>query len=191
MRLRVAQFSTPLARWILLAILSGSALGAVRHWIHRIRAEERARIFAAADSAHHRTADSLRLVYTKALDSASRAVQRQDTVIRWRVREVRHAVAALPDSLRHVPEVQRLEAHTLALADESERLRMMAVRLVETSAVVVRIDSTMIRGLRLSLVQSQIRIAELERRPSRAKAVLWSVGSGIVGIATGVLLRNP
>lgn len=119
----------------------------------------------------------------------ARASVRVDTIrdtVRVRVDRVRDVIVRVPDSIRVlVPVVDTLviESRALASAVDSLARALDAERAANALALTVSRDATV--SLRLAKVSLEGQLLSLQKRPTRAQAVLLSLASAGVGVAAG------
>lgn len=178
-------------KWAQLAALgvalAGAAAYGVHRWIDGIRAGEAARIYAAADSAHNATADSVRRAVVHELDSIAKLAAVQDTAVQRHVAGVRKAVAKVPPKVAAVPEVAVLIKEATLLANAADSARIFHIAYTLSTARLEQLDTDYAKSLRVTIVQLRERNIELAKRPTRLRATLMAAGGFVVGLAAGVV----
>jgi len=186
-------------QWVALGVAIG-VMGAIAWHLHT----DRVAIAEAKESGRKsaleaaRFDSALRAIIRKQVDTAQRRTDSVRTVVRWRVASVdSQAIAAatlahqLPPSVDTLPAVVALKdavftlaatvkdlradihADSIALADERKAVRAAFM-----------MDSTAIESARLANIAQRDTITTLTKRPTRRKALLWSVGGALLATLT-------
>jgi hypothetical protein len=186
--MKVVEFVKGLPAVLWGAVIFGAIVFAL--WLGHSRAVSQAYTQGKQDAAAGVVFDSL--LSQRAADVVTIRTAHTDTitqrvtVTRWRVDTL---VKALPPSVAEVPEVKALVTvvQTLTLQVDSLITAHDAERAAWTEQAKVERSNTY--ALRVLLTAEKDKNADLEKRPTKARAALYALGSAATGVVIGMVVR--
>ena len=119
--------------------------------------------------------------------AATDTIVKRLTVTRWKVDTL---IRQVPDSLIAVPEIQALVGSVALLTSQVDTLTRTLDVERATSRLRASVDSAALVSARVVIVAQSDSIKTLERRPRWATVVKSSIGAGLLGAVSAVILKE-